>query len=76
MLSFFKVTKEYKIGYELEKTYVQLQLAGSGTRVRLSKGQGVAADRIFNLNVLPSKKYLAPIRLKALKTQRPSKPCS
>ena len=63
---YFKVTRSYKIGYELAENYLQLQLAGRGTRVRLAKGLGVTADNRFALRH-PPKKYNAPIPLNPLK---------
>ena len=46
---YFKVTRSYNIGYELAENYLQLQLAGQGTKVRLVKGRGVTADKRFVL---------------------------
>ena len=63
---YFKVTKDYIIGYELAPNYLQLQL-GAGTKVRLAKEIGAAADKRFNLKGRPAKKYNAPIPLNPLK---------
>ena len=63
---YFKVTKGYKIGYELAQHYLQLQLAGGSTRVRLARGLGKTADKKFALKY-PPKKYNAPLPLNPLK---------
>ena len=61
---YFKVTRSYKVGYELAGNYLQLQLAGGGTKVRLAKGKN--GDSRFVLRY-PPKKYSAPIPLHPLK---------
>ena len=65
---YFKVTKDYKIGYELAPNFLQLQF-GTGYKVRLAKGKGATADKRFNLNVRPPKKYNAPIPLNPRKLE-------
>ena len=61
--SYFKVTKDYRVGYELADNYTQLQMGG-GYQVRLAKGaDGNRANQVFNLNVRPQQKYLNPIPL-------------
>ena len=58
---FYKVSKNYRIGYELAGNY--LQLYSPCTRVRWATGIGKRADENMKLNVPLHQKYLAPLAL-------------
>ena len=68
--AWFRVTKEYNIGYELATDYFSLG-RGLGQHVRLAKGRGKQLDRHFNLNYNMNGrlKYSRPIPLKKAKLE-------
>ena len=63
---FYKVSKNYRVGYEFACNYLQLAL-GCGTRIRWAKGTGPRADAAMILNVPLVQKYDAALPLKEAK---------
>ena len=60
----YKISKDYRWGYELARNYVQL---GAGTKVRWAIGIGHRANQSMNLNVPLVQKYHTPLPLKQAK---------
>ena len=59
---FYKVSKNYRTGYQLANNYMQLS-SGACTKVRWAKGIGNRADEDMKLNVRLEQKYHAPLAL-------------
>ena len=57
---YYKVSKDYRCGYELARNYMQL---GAGYKVRWAIGYGNRADKAMILNVPLVQKYLTPLTL-------------